>query len=907
MADESLVGVVNLVSGEKDPRNLMLIFSMLRVLMVEWDISAHIELMFDSVYAYFPITFRPPPNDPYGITAQDLKDRLRNCLACTGLFAPHTFPNMLDRLDSTSNAVKKDVLATLTACAANYDPKVISQYSITLWDAVKFEVLQAQESDLAEEALNVLQSVSGCLSKTTTDTPTSPLLQYLKPINKECLEHLQQPASRQAKASGDILKAVSSASLPAFEIVIKAVGPSLLTIYQTAEGLVHQRAVLEFANKLFEAALEVYGSWTTPSKKNPEGKENILGEFKDKFVATYSQALMGTVKEEVSFRLTAATGLLLISKMNSLLPDNEIGLFVQYFDDIVLKEESYSRDELKTKSMNALAEISKFKPTLISDITFPAFMACLPDAEGVAESTDYGSVLGGLAEISVEKTLLDTLMRRLLNKLDLLFNSEQRSSYPYTIAILGAILYVLNKTVNEQQVSLDSYYERVVVGLSRRTAESRNGPLANENVADLIGRIMNLIVRHSSKDAIQRAAENIYALFRDTQKNDNLFGLSMPLETSTTTILSTWLLAAIPRRTQSPLLTKSQIPQTVEKLLSITSKDQNRALLQNLLIQVSLYVNKHLEAADLNFVDTLLSKTLASLKDEPMDENETPDLDIRLTFALIKPLVLRLAPRTNQYLIDLLDLLDQKQYPKEVSLRAAVGFSTILAPDDLLSKTNDAQIRLLAPQRVFQTLTPLISEKFRASKSSIEKENYLVALSGILATVPSEIVMPELPTLLPLLLQSLDITDQVVKIATLETLAIVITSNPAALDESGHIPALVKRLLSVASVPKAKKPTSKAGTSKSNVGQDVYHPPTAINLPKTRRLATRCLTLLPKYIAESTSRANPLLGLKRIVLHGLTSVLDDNKRDVRKEAVDARAAWLRGVDDVDDVDDEEDA
>lgn len=905
MGDESLVGVVNLVAGEKDPRNLMLIFSMLRVVMVEWDISAHVELMFDSVYAYFPITFRPPPNDPYGITAQDLKDRLRDCLACTGIFAPHTFPNMLDRLDSTSNPVKKDVLTTLTACATNYDTKVMSQYSITLWDAVKFEVLQAQEPDLAEEALNVLQSISGCLSKTNTDTPTSSLLQYLKPINKECLEHLQQPASRQAKASGDILKAVSSASLPAFEMVIKAVGPSLLTMYQSAEGLVHQRAVLEFANQLFEAALEVYGSWTTPSKKNPEGKENILGEFKDKFVAIYSQALMSTVKEEVSFRLTAATGLLLISKMNSLLPDNEIGLFVQYFDDVVLKEESYSRDELKTKSMTALAEISKFKPTLISDITFPAFMACLPDAEDEAESTDYRSVLGGLVEISVEKTLLETLMRRLLNKLDLLFNSKQRPSYPYTMAILGAILCVLNKTVNEQQVSLDSYYERVVVGLSRRTTESQMGPLANENVVDLLGRIINLIVRQSSKEAIERAAENIYLLFRDIPNNDNHEWPLMPLEASTTTILSTWLLAAMPRRTQSTILTKLQIPRTVEKILSTASKCQNRAIVQNLLLQVSLYINKHLETTDLGFVDTLLSNTLVSLKDEPMDETETSDFDIRLTFALIKPLVLRLSPRTNQYLVDLVDLVDQKQYPKEVSRKAAVGFSTILAPDDVLSKTNDAQIRLLTPQRVFQTLTPVISEKFRASQSPVEKENYLIALSGILASVPSEIVMPELPTLLPLLLQSLDITDQVVKMATLETLAIVITSNASALDESGHIPALVKRLLSVASVPKVKKSTSNTGTLNATLNKTA-ETPTATNLPKTRRLATRCLTLLPKYVAESTSRVNPLLGLKRTVLHGLTSVLDDNKRDVRKEAVDARAAWLRGVDDVDDIDDEED-
>lgn len=44
MGDESLVGIVDLVSGERDPRNLMLIFSILRVLMVEWDISNNVEV-----------------------------------------------------------------------------------------------------------------------------------------------------------------------------------------------------------------------------------------------------------------------------------------------------------------------------------------------------------------------------------------------------------------------------------------------------------------------------------------------------------------------------------------------------------------------------------------------------------------------------------------------------------------------------------------------------------------------------------------------------------------------------------------------------------------------------------------------------------------------------------------------
>ena len=62
--------------------------------------------MFDSVFCYFPITFRPPPNDPYGITAADLKARLRDCIAASPCFAPYAFSQLIDKLDSTSLNVK---------------------------------------------------------------------------------------------------------------------------------------------------------------------------------------------------------------------------------------------------------------------------------------------------------------------------------------------------------------------------------------------------------------------------------------------------------------------------------------------------------------------------------------------------------------------------------------------------------------------------------------------------------------------------------------------------------------------------------------------------------------------------------------------------------------------------------
>lgn len=105
-----------MVDGEKDPRNLMLLFSMDRVILLEFDVKDRIEVspdrwllatrnvslrvvqeLFDITFCYFPITFKPPPNDPYGITADDLKLALRSCMSASPYFAPMAIPLFLEK------------------------------------------------------------------------------------------------------------------------------------------------------------------------------------------------------------------------------------------------------------------------------------------------------------------------------------------------------------------------------------------------------------------------------------------------------------------------------------------------------------------------------------------------------------------------------------------------------------------------------------------------------------------------------------------------------------------------------------------------------------------------------------------------------------------------------------------
>jgi hypothetical protein len=92
-------GFISIMDGEKDPRNLLMVFDLVRFIIDKLDISRHVEVrsscnitthsmahrthslspqdIFDVVFCYFPISFTPPSNDPLAITSEELKLSLR--------------------------------------------------------------------------------------------------------------------------------------------------------------------------------------------------------------------------------------------------------------------------------------------------------------------------------------------------------------------------------------------------------------------------------------------------------------------------------------------------------------------------------------------------------------------------------------------------------------------------------------------------------------------------------------------------------------------------------------------------------------------------------------------------------------------------------------------------------------
>ena len=418
--------------------------------------------------------------------------------------------------DVPTKALQRDVVQTISACVSSYSLNTVSNYSVTLWDSLKFEILNVQEEDLAHEALASLQAIATRLGRglESTDAKTA-LARYLRPITKECNEQLQQPEHKQAKPAGQILSALGTVLPVAFYLIIKAVLPPLNTLYQDADSIAKQRALLEVMVQLLDSAIAVYG--TPLILAPPTTIENPLEPFKDRMFELTSQALMSTAADEVSFRIVALKALLRLCMLRKYLQDNEIGLAVQYFDEIVLTEDPSGKEDLKKEAIKALVEISKIKPHLIMDITFPAFMAKLPDSSP-ADNWDYLITLEGLAQLSVEKFVADTLIRRLLNRLNVVLQNGGTPAYPQ--AILSTLHYVLKQRDLTQDENLSSYHEKIVVGLTNRVVQEATGEapvtaLSDGTTLEIIGRFATMIAQALDEHKQKSIAIQVYSLFAE--------------------------------------------------------------------------------------------------------------------------------------------------------------------------------------------------------------------------------------------------------------------------------------------------------------------------------------------------------------------------------------------------------
>ncbi|KAF0688164.1 Aste57867_20197 [Aphanomyces stellatus] len=159
-------GFLTAMTGEKDPRNLLLCLNLASELLGAFAVDADlIRSFFDTTSCYFPITFRPPPNDPYGITSEQLVAALRAVFVAQDAMAKHVLPMVLEKLTRTTvPEMVVDMLDTLGFCCTRYPlNRLLTQFTPVATALYRY-ILHGENHVVIQTASATLRTVARAVS-----------------------------------------------------------------------------------------------------------------------------------------------------------------------------------------------------------------------------------------------------------------------------------------------------------------------------------------------------------------------------------------------------------------------------------------------------------------------------------------------------------------------------------------------------------------------------------------------------------------------------------------------------------------------------------------------------------------------------------------------------------------------
>ncbi|KAK9345583.1 Dos2-interacting transcription regulator of RNA-Pol-II-domain-containing protein [Lipomyces starkeyi] len=874
MNDSTLNGFTRLIAGEKDPRNLLVVFSILKIIIENFQIEKSKESLFDAGFCYFPITFRPPPDDPYGITSEDLKLKLRECIAASPLFAEYSFPSLIEKLTSSSINVKRDSLLTVIACIENYGGVTVEKHWEEIYNSVKFEVLHEGEEDIPDLVCKLLKTLTATISirmvrKAAED---SGLDKFLKTATNECYPQITNLESRQAKHAAQLLAAIAEGSFAAHDTIAETTLPGIFRLVDltSAATIAQQKTALEMLILFIESSGNRYG-WKggAISEKSPE---NGLLMHKDTLFELFCRTFVSTPNEEVSFRLLALQGLVKLSLLQEFLDASELGMVAQYLDDVVLTD---TNESLCTSALSSLKELGRVNPDIILNTVFPAFLSQLPDPDIPASATSqrprkhYRIILSSLVDLCINKAIYEILTVRLLNKLALV--AKEGQDVVFAQSILTTILLVIQRKLTEKDWDLRFFFMTLtpkLISMTFTASVDRDQPqskiMSHSSVVAVTAKIVNLLVRSVSAEDQSEFAKQICNLYITNEASSliqeseraRIGNATKPLEkgfrAEGLVEIFTAAVAGLRLETAFPYpdvlsLASNLIPVALDRY-----NIPDRLALARL---IALLVNKWLSKdEEQRFIDSAVEE----LKTQVTGSNSMVERasSLELLAWVGKSLIFKGNRRAFETVDLVLQLLRDKSFGRAASKTCGI----LIADDEIVDRSNFVIVRLLAKQQYFSYCIPKLVDGFNSSTDSESKRNHLVGLSNILQHMPGKIVIPHLSTFLPLLLQSLSLSDSHVKLATIDTITATLSDATDLLSE--YLSTIVPRVLE-STVDKSSNPAT------------------------VRVAALNCLAVLPKSLPREV--VQPYRGE---IIRTLAVVLDDPRRAVRKAAVDCRQIYF---------------
>ncbi|XP_021420550.2 MMS19 nucleotide excision repair protein homolog isoform X2 [Oncorhynchus mykiss] len=850
-------GFVQSVDGERDPRNLLLAFQIARkIIHGGYDLGKFTEELFEVTSCYFPIDFSPPPNDPHGITQEELILALRAVLTGTPRFAEFLLPLIIEKLDSDVQSAKVDSLQTLTACASVYEHKELAEFLPGLWASLRREVFQTASERVESAGLAALSALTACISRSVLNSDSEDYLNvFLDLVLKDCQHHLCEPDLKLVWPSAKLLQATSTASYRASHRVAAAIMPSLIEQYNSRTQCAQRRTLLE-----------VLQGFVQPVKSSEED-ESVLLDFRQSLCSIVFSALS---ENSAGLQITSLRVLTALSQQTVLLLESDVELAVDHLTKLILEEEDAKVSLAVVECAGALAclhplaFISKMVPRLKGEI----FSESMAQGDSATLSQEHSQqavrqrCLTALAAVSSRPSVVQESTPVLLQVL----TSSHTGTGSFSLEEVISVCHNLQRIAEHAQDTEETgrvFHDIIIprlLGLALQAAmrgsSDHPSPLVEESVLSAMVPVISTTCARLQSQLAGQTASRAVSLFLDGDMSflpENAFPSQIQLlkqagdswRQSQMVCLLMGCVCSLPRSVEVPqmdrlLLELEELSCTCDHPFSYTSAAKCYAGL----------VNKRPAGEAL---DSLIDGTLKRISTElDCASSSVRTQAFTLLLWVAKALLLRYHPLSTALTDKLFSLLSDS----ELGSIAADGFSLLMSDSqDVLNRGCNADVRIMYRQRFFTENSAKLVQGFNSAAPE-KKSGYLKALSHIVNYLPRQVQLTELPALLPLLLEALSCPDQAVQLSTLSCLQPVLMDPPSALIT--QLEALVGRTLTLTTSPAM----------------------------KVRIASLRCIHALSRFPEHE------IMPFRARVLRALAVPLDDLKRMVRSEAVVARNEWF---------------
>uniref|UniRef100_A0AAQ6IKB8 MMS19 nucleotide excision repair protein n=1 Tax=Anabas testudineus TaxID=64144 RepID=A0AAQ6IKB8_ANATE len=793
-------GFVQSMDGERDPRNLLLAFQIAQnIINRGYDLGKFTEELFEVTSCYFPIDFTPPPNDPHGITKEQLIQALRAVLAGTPKFAEFLLPLLIEKLDSDVQSAKLDSLQTL--CAFNVSVLILL-FSVVI---VSLQVFQTSSEKIESAGLAALTALTSCLSRSVLNSDSEDSLStFLDVVLKDCKHHLCEPDLKLVWPSAKLLQAACSASNRASHIIAASAMPSLIEQYNTRT----QRFELICVSVFHPSMLE----------------ESVFLAFRQSLCSMVFSALSET---NSSLQITATSVLTSLAQQAGLLLDSDIELAVDHLTRLLLTEEDdrvRSASPLLSSTFFAYCSVYVFKIHPMEQGDNSSTASELHSRHAVRQQC-----LSALAAISIQPSVVQESTPVLLEVLSSAHTGNLVGFSVEEVVLACRSLQRIAEQVQDTEEAGRCFHDVIILRLLSLALQAgssgRHSPLVEEVVLSAIVPV------------ISTSCSRLQPMFA----GQTLLKQGDSWTQSQMVCLLMGCVCSLPRSVEVP-----QIDQLLSQLEEMSCSCSHPLSYTSAAKCFAALVNKRSQGDSL---DSFIQRTMKRV----CSELDSPSSPVRVqAFTLMiwvaKALLLRYHPLSTALTDKLFSLLDDA----DLGPMAAEGFSLLMSDSvDVLNRACHADVRIMYRQRFFSENSAKLVQGFNAAPQE-KKSNYLKALSNIVNKLPKQVQVTELPALLSLLLEALSCPDQGVQLSTLSCLEPVLIDPPPALIQ--QLEALVSRLLALVGSP-------------------------AMNV---RIASLRCIHALSRF---------PILPFRARVLRALAQPLDDKKRLVRREAVQARGEW----------------